>query len=340
MKLLKNIFVSLVCAVNIANTVGYTYLHNKSDKNDMMSDSVTATTESVAIENSTEATQSTTEITTTDIPTENTQQATEPITIENSTGLTELCYIENYDDQKRTSLCYDSYNNRIYFKNGYYNISYYDLQSNETVTALDTTESEKIIYEFTVNPYDGKAYAFVNGGLYDIETKQIIDEIEYSPKYYSTFISENELIYGNHKIYLDGSKESETGGLPKFDNYSYDHFDYYVPFNYNGHSYYILKEDWNNYIVKVPNIFTRTGSYSEFTEIEPILKDVFVCDNLIYYLGEDSKIYLYDMTTGKSEVVFDDSVYSEVKISDLVKIDDDRFAIFDLNTYSLIIVER
>ena len=148
------------------------------------------------------------------------------------------------------------------------------------------------------------------------------------------------MIYGDHKIYLDGSKESETGGLPKFDNYSYYNFDYYVPFNYNGHSYYILKEDWNNYIVKVPNIFTRTGNYSEFTEIEPMFKDVFVFDDLIYYLGEDSKIYLYDVTTGKSKTVFDDSLYLEVEISDFVKIDDDRFAIFDLNTYSLRIVEK
>lgn len=369
MKSLKYVLVFLVCVINIANTAGFAYLYNKADENNTLSESAAVTTESAAINNSTEldTTDTPTESTVIDestksetlaSPTENNENTTAAseaetdIASEDTTekqteinkeidysGIPELCYIENYATDARPQICYDSYNNRIYFKSGNYNISYYDLQSNETVTVLDTTESETYINGFTVNPYNGKLYVISGEGLYDVEVESIITSTYiYSSIYCATFISENELIYGKYKIYLDGSKKNEIGCLPWSNN---NDIDYYAPFNYNGKSYYILhKFPWNSDIVKVPDIFTRTGNYSERTEIEPIFRKVFVFNDLIYYLGEDNKMYIYDVETGKSEPLFDDSVYSEVEISELAKIDDNKFAIFDLNTYSLRIIEK
>lgn len=265
---------------------------------------------------------------------------------EDTLTIKNLCSVLGYKEDAKPEICYDPFNQRLYFKDGNYKISYYSLENETTGDIIDTANAEIYLCDFSVNPYNGKLYVMLYDGLYDVESDRIVTErVDYNSNSHFTFISENELVYGDKKISLDTGEIVISGIRPLSGNRD---IKYNAPFMDNGECYYFLYGyPFTSYIVKSPQILTPDGSYSNKIEFEDEYKAFFVDSNALYYMTQDNSIYRFNPdNAGNSAgylnknnpdiLIFDGNEMQSVKsgyisngVIDFVKVNDTCFIFFD-----------
>ena len=120
-----------------------------------------------------------------------TMEAKEEQTTETTTETTDnsatyevksLAHYNKYDGKQKIQ--YDPMNNRIYYYMDTRKIAYYDLNTDQSETVLDLSETEykNDSLDYGVNPFNGKVYADIGPlGLYDIEAKKVAVPTGYDP---------------------------------------------------------------------------------------------------------------------------------------------------------------
>mgnify|MGYP000024678589 CR=1 FL=1 len=239
--------------------------------------------------------------------TECTTEATEEQTTETATETTDnstayevksLAHYNKYDGKQKIQ--YDPVNNRIYYMQDKAQIMYYDLNTDQSETVLDLSETEYENYflNYGVNPFNGKVYADIGRlGLYDIEAKKVAVPTEYDSSDADLFFSSSdEVLYQNSIFSLSTGEQLSSGEVP------YSGFTEY-PFLYNN-EYYFLKQNEGYYeIVKTTQLLTSNGDYSEFmkTNINVQTTIFFVDADAVYYMTEDHSIYQVNLDYQESD---------------------------------------
>ena len=157
--------------------------------------------------------------------TECTTEATEEQTTETATETTDnstayevksLAHYNKYDGKQKIQ--YDPVNNRIYYMQDKAQIMYYDLNTDQSETVLDLSETEYENYflNYGVNPFNGKVYADIGRlGLYDIEAKKVAVPTEYDSSDADLFFSSSdEVLYQNSIFSLSTGEQLSSGEVP------------------------------------------------------------------------------------------------------------------------------
>ena len=163
---------------------------------------------------------------------EETTEATEEQTTETTTETTDnstayevksLAHYNKYDGKQKIQ--YDPVNNRIYYMQDKAQIMYYDLNTDQSETVLDLSETEykNASLDYGVNPFNGKVYADINNlGLYDIEAKKVAIPTEYDPSRADLFFpSSDEVLYQNSIFSLSTGEQLSSGEVPYDGSTSY-----------------------------------------------------------------------------------------------------------------------
>lgn len=238
--------------------------------------------------------------------TEHTTEATEEQTTEttekaadNNTAAYEvksLAHYNKYDGKQKIQ--YDPVNNRIYYMQDKAQIMYYDLNTDQSETVLDLSETEykNASLDYGVNPFDGKMYADIqNLGLYDIEANKLVLPDEYTVLAELFFPSSDEVLYQNSIFSLSTGEQLSSGEVPYASSTVY-------PFLYNNEYYYLMHLGWYYEIVKTTQLLTSNGDYTEFMETNiDENKPFFVDTDAVYYMTEDHSIYQVDLGYQESE---------------------------------------
>ena len=284
---------------------------------------------------------------------ERTTEATEEQTTEttekaadNNTAAYEVKSLAHYNGYDREpKIQYDPVNNRIYYYMDKKEIAYYDLNTDQSETVFDLSETEykNNSLDYGVNPFNGKVYADIgNLGLYDIEAKKVAvptNGFSYAELF---FPSSDEVLYQNSIFSLSTEEQLSSGKIPNTADTIY-------PFLYNNEYYFLKYNSWNYEIVKTTQLLTSNGSYSEFMETN-INKDMpfFVDTDAVYYMTEDHSIYQVDLSYQESEedvlnrdenhdilivngkdIENSGTNYLSDSIINFTKIDDSTFAVLD-----------
>ena len=236
---------------------------------------------------------------TTEAKEEQTTETTEKAA-DNNTAAYEVKSLAHYNGYDREpKIQYDPVNNRIYYYMDKKEIAYYDLNTDQSETVLDLSETEYENYslDYGVNPFNGKVYADIGRlGLYDIEAKKVAVPTEYDSSDADLFfLSSDEVLYQDSIFSLSTGEQLSSGKVP------YSGFTEY-PFLYNN-EYYFLKQNEGYYeIVKTTQLLTSNGDYSEFmeTNIDENMP-FFVDTDAVYYMTEDHSIYQMDLSYQESE---------------------------------------
>lgn len=237
---------------------------------------------------------------------EETTEATEEQTTETTTETTDnstayevksLAHYNKYDGKQKIQ--YDPVNNRIYYMQDKAQIMYYDLNTDQSETMLDLSETEykNASLDYGVNPFNGKVYADINNlGLYDIEAKKVAIPTEYDPSRADLFFpSSDEVLYQNSIFSLSTGEQLSSGEVPYDGSTSY-------PFLYNNEYYYLMTGTSNYRIVKTTQLLTSNRTSSVFMETNiNENKPFFVDTDAVYYMTEDHSIYQVDLGYQESE---------------------------------------
>lgn len=237
---------------------------------------------------------------------EETTEATEEQTTETTTETTDnstayevksLAHYNKYDGKQKIQ--YDPVNNRIYYMQDKAQIMYYDLNTDQSETVLDLSETEykNASLDYGVNPFNGKVYADINNlGLYDIEAKKVAIPTEYDPSRADLFFpSSDEVLYQNSIFSLSTGEQLSSGEVPYDGSTSY-------PFLYNNEYYYLMTGTSNYRIVKTTQLLTSNRTSSVFMETNiNENKPFFVDTDAVYYMTEDHSIYQVDLGYQESE---------------------------------------
>lgn len=238
---------------------------------------------------------------------ERTMEAKEEQTTETTTETTDnsaayevksLAHYNKYDGKQKIQ--YDSMNNRIYYYMDTRKIAYYDLNTDQSETVLDLSETEykNASLDYGVNPFNGKVYADIGPlGLYDIEAKKVAVPTEYGSSYADLFFpSSDEVLYQNSIFSLSTGEQLSSGEVPDTAHTIY-------PFLYNNEYYFLMQEGWECEIVKTTQLLTSNGDYSEFmkTNIDVQTTIFFVDADAVYYMTQDHSIYQVDLGYQESE---------------------------------------
>ena len=284
---------------------------------------------------------------------EETTEATEEQTTETTTETTDnstayevksLAHYNKYDGKQKIQ--YDPVNNRIYYMQDKAQIMYYDLNTDQSETMLDLSETEykNASLDYGVNPFNGKVYADINNlGLYDIEAKKVAIPTEYDPSRADLFFpSSDEVLYQNSIFSLSTGEQLSSGEVPYDGSTSY-------PFLYNNEYYYLMTGTSNYRIVKTTQLLTSNRTSSVFMETNiNENKPFFVDTDAVYYMTEDHSIYQVDLGYQESEedvlnrdenhdiLIVDgkdiensSTNYLSYNIVAFTKIDDSTFAVLD-----------
>lgn len=236
---------------------------------------------------------------------EETTEATEEQTTETTTETTDnstaykvksLAHYNKYDGKQKIQ--YDPVNNRIYYMQDKAQIMYYDLNTDQSETVLDLSETEykNASLDYGVNPFDGKMYADIqNLGLYDIEANKLVLPDEYAVLAELFFPSSDEVLYQNRIFSLSTGEQLSSGEVPYASSTVY-------PFLYNNEYYYLMHLGWYYEIVKTTQLLTSNGDYTEFMETNiDENKPFFVDTDAVYYMTEDHSIYQVNLSYQESE---------------------------------------
>lgn len=236
---------------------------------------------------------------------EETTEATEEQTTETTTETTDnstayevksLAHYNKYDGKQKIQ--YDPVNNRIYYMQDKAQIMYYDLNTDQSETVLDLSETEykNASLDYGVNPFNGKVYADIqNLGLYDIDANKLVLPDEYAVLAELFFPSSDEVLYQNRIFSLSTGEQLSSGEVPYASSTVY-------PFLYNNEYYYLMRLGWYYEIVKTTQLLTSNGDYTEFMETNiDENKPFFVDTDAVYYMTEDHSIYQVDLGYQESE---------------------------------------
>lgn len=236
---------------------------------------------------------------TTETKEEQTTETTEKAADNNTAAyeVKSLAHYNEYDGKQKIQ--YDPVNNRIYYMQDKAQIMYYDLNTDQSETVLDLSETEykNASLDYGVNPFNGKVYADINNlGLYDIEAKKVAIPTEYDPSRADLFFpSSDEVLYQNSIFSLSTGEQLSSGEVP------YDGYTSY-PFLYNNEYYYLMTGTSNYRIVKTTQLLTSNGDYTEFMETNiDENKPFFVDTDAVYYMTEDHSIYQVNLSYQESE---------------------------------------
>ncbi|WP_294367091.1 hypothetical protein [uncultured Ruminococcus sp.] len=235
-----------------------------------------------------------------------TMEAKEEQTTETTTETTDnsatyevksLAHYNKYDGKQKIQ--YDPMNNRIYYYMDTRKIAYYDLNTDQSETVLDLSETEykNDSLDYGVNPFNGKVYADIGPlGLYDIEAKKVAVPTGYDPSRADLFFpSSDEVLYQNSIFSLSTGEQLSSGEVP------YDGYTSY-PFLYNNEYYYLMTGTSNYRIVKTTQLLTSNRTSSVFMETNiNENKPFFVDTDAVYYMTEDHSIYQVDLGYQESE---------------------------------------
>lgn len=236
---------------------------------------------------------------------EETTEATEEQTTETTTETTDnstayevksLAHYNKYDGKQKIQ--YDPVNNRIYYMQDKAQIMYYDLNTDQSETVLDLSETEykNASLDYGVNPFNGKVYADIqNLGLYDIDANKLVLPDEYAVLAELFFPSSDEVLYQNRIFSLSTGEQLSSGEVPYASSTVY-------PFLYNNEYYYLMHLGWYYEIVKTTQLLTSNGDYTEFMETNiDENKPFFVDTDAVYYMTEDHSIYQVNLSYQESE---------------------------------------
>lgn len=283
---------------------------------------------------------------------EETTEATEEQTTETTTETTDnstayevksLAHYNKYDGKQKIQ--YDPVNNRIYYMQDKAQIMYYDLNTDQSETVLDLSETEykNASLDYGVNPFNGKVYADIqNLGLYDIDANKLVLPDEYAVLAELFFPSSDEVLYQNRIFSLSTGEQLSSGEVPYASSTVY-------PFLYNNEYYYLMHLGWYYEIVKTTQLLTSNGDYTEFMETNiDENKPFFVDTDAVYYMTEDHSIYQVNLSYQESEedvlnrdenhdiMIIDGkdiensgTNYLSDNIVTFTKIDDSTFAVLD-----------
>ena len=207
-----------------------------------------------------------------------------------------LAHYNEYDGKQKIQ--YDPVNNRIYYMQDKAQIMYYDLNTDQSETVLDLSETEykNASLDYGVNPFNGKVYADIqNLGLYDIDANKLVLPDEYAVLAELFFPSSDEVLYQNRIFSLSTGEQLSSGEVPYASSTVY-------PFLYNNEYYYLMHLGWYYEIVKTTQLLTSNGDYTEFMETNiDENKPFFVDTDAVYYMTEDHSIYQVNLSYQESE---------------------------------------
>ena len=235
---------------------------------------------------------------TTETKEEQTTETTEKAA-DNNTADYEVKSLAHYNeyDGKQKIQC-GPVNNRIYYMQDKAQIMYYDLNTDQSETVLDLSETEykNASLDYGVNPFNGKVYADIqNLGLYDIDANKLVLPDEYAVLAELFFPSSDEVLYQNRIFSLSTGEQLSSGEVPYASSTVY-------PFLYNNEYYYLMHLGWYYEIVKTTQLLTSNGDYTEFMETNiDENKPFFVDTDAVYYMTEDHSIYQVNLSYQESE---------------------------------------
>ncbi|WP_370741625.1 hypothetical protein [Ruminococcus sp.] len=235
---------------------------------------------------------------TTETKEEQTTETTEKAADNNTAAyeVKSLAHYNKYDGKQKIQ--YDPVNNRIYYYMDKKEIAYYDLNTDQSETVLDLSETEykNASLDYGVNPFNGKVYADIqNLGLYDIDANKLVLPDEYTVLAELFFPSSDEVLYQNRIFSLSTGEQLSSGEVPYASSTVY-------PFLYNNEYYYLMHLGWYYEIVKTTQLLTSNGDYTEFMETNiDENKPFFVDTDAVYYMTEDHSIYQVNLSYQESE---------------------------------------
>lgn len=154
---------------------------------------------------------------TTETKEEQTTETTEKAADNNTAAyeVKSLAHYNKYDGKQKIQ--YDPVNNRIYYYMDKKEIAYYDLNTDQSETVLDLSETEykNASLDYGVNPFNGKVYADIqNLGLYDIDANKLVLPDEYTVLAELFFPSSDEVLYQNRIFSLSTGEQLSSGEVP------------------------------------------------------------------------------------------------------------------------------
>ncbi len=264
------------------------------------------------------------------------EAVSEPPSVINTLSVTNLLTLSEYSydvGNEPQQLHYNFTNNTLFCRNGRDELCLIDFSA-------DTYSTHKITSDWiAVNPHNGHMYLYTVGyedTLVDITngTELIMSYNLYT--YPVFFTSSTELVSRSMKISVETGEELISGYLPGFSE-TYD--SYPEPFLCNNDYYYYYQGSYSypSAIVKSTQILTSDRSHTlakELTNYKDIIAHHVSTDS-VYYMTTDHSIYRVNLE-GDDSLLIDGSciqntgsAYLSSNITELVRISDNCFVVFD-----------